>query len=162
MHRRVERVVGMAVEGAERARARLARSPRARALVYRVRNRRQFTSLWAHDVMLGDRVRVDAYEAALRTHLGPDDVVVDLGTGTGVLAMLAARHARRVYAIDHGPIIEAARAVARDNGVMNVEFQNVHSADFDPPERIDAIVHEQSRSSTSVWSPTSPRSATGC
>jgi protein arginine N-methyltransferase 1 len=143
MHRLGERVVGAVVEGADRARARLAKSPRVRKLAYRVRNRRQFTSLWAHDIMLGDRVRLDAYEAALRKHLGPDDVALDVGTGTGVLALMAARHARRVHAIDHGPIIDAARAVARDNGVANVEFHKVHSAEFAPPEPVDAIVHEQ-------------------
>jgi protein arginine N-methyltransferase 1 len=114
-----------------------------RALVYRARNRRQFASLWAHDVMLADRVRVDAYEAALRKHLRPEDVVVDVGTGTGILALLAARHAKRVHAIDHGPIIEAAKAVARDNGVTNIEFHHVHSAEFAPPEPVDVIVHEQ-------------------
>lgn len=143
MHPTVERAAAKGIELADRARTRLAENPRVRELAYRLRNRSQFTSLFAHDIMLADRVRLDAYEAALQKHLRPDDVVVDLGTGTGVLAILAARHARRVHAIEHGPIIEAARAVARDNGVTNIEFHHMHSSEFTCSEPVDVIVHEQ-------------------
>lgn len=137
------RVLGVAVDTAARVRSRIARHPKVRGLAYDLRNRRQFADLQLHDIMLADRPRVDAYEAALRAHLRPDDVVVDLGTGTGVLAFLAARHVARVEAIEHGPIIEAAQAVAAANGIGNVGFHHTHSRSFSLPERADVLVHEQ-------------------
>lgn len=137
------RLVGAADEARARLKALVLRNARLRRVLYQVRNRRTFADLHMHDIMLADGVRVDAYEAALKAHLGPDDTVVDLGTGTGVLALLAARSAREVHAIEHGPIIDAARAVAAENGVTNVRFHRTHSREFTLPGGADAIVHEQ-------------------
>ena len=77
-------------------RARLGRSPRARALVYRLRNAYVFSDLAQHDRMLHDSLRVDAYHRAIERHVAPGDVVVDVGTGTGGLAAFAARRGARV------------------------------------------------------------------
>lgn len=136
--------VGQAVaEVPVRLRARLARDPRVRAFYYSLRNRFIFADLYQHDRMLADRVRVDAYHDALTKLIGPDDVVADLGTGSGVLTFFAARRAKRVHAIEHGPIIEAAMAVGRANGISNVEYHRVNSRSFSPPEQLDVIIHEQ-------------------
>jgi protein arginine N-methyltransferase 1 len=70
-------------------------------------------------------------------------VVADLGTGSGVLTFFAARRARRVHAIEHGPIIEEAMRVGAANGITNVEFHRVNSRSFAPPEGVDVIIHEQ-------------------
>ncbi|HEY5876778.1 MAG TPA: 50S ribosomal protein L11 methyltransferase [Ilumatobacteraceae bacterium] len=127
-----------------KARELMVRSPRVRRLVYSVRNRRLFADLAQHDRMLADSVRIEAYYDALSAHIRPGDVVVDLGTGSGVLGFFAARlGAARVHAIEHGPIIEAAQAVALANGIDNVVFHRVHSSDFELPERADVILHEQ-------------------
>lgn len=132
-----------ALSGLSRAQAAAAASPHVRRLVYEVRNRRSFSDLYQHDRMLADRVRVDAYAQGLAKHLRPDDVVIDLGTGTGVLAMLAARSARTVHAIEHGTIVTWARAVAAENGLGNIDFHAVNSQAFDLDEPVDVIVHEQ-------------------
>lgn len=137
------RLVGAADAGRARVKTLVMRNDRLRRLVYEVRNRRTFADLHMHDIMLADRVRVDAYAAALEANIGPGDTVVDLGTGTGVLALLAARSAREVHAIEHGPIIDAARAVAAENGVTNVRFHRTHSRDFTLPGGADVLVHEQ-------------------
>jgi len=123
--------------------SRLANSPRARRLVYELRNRRTFADLYQHDRMLADAVRTDAYWAAISKHVSEGDVVIDLGTGSGVLSLFAARQGARVHAIEHGPIIEVAREVARDNGATGIEFHRAHSLRFELPDKIDAIIHEQ-------------------
>jgi protein arginine N-methyltransferase 1 len=125
------------------ARGVLARSPTAQRVVYARRNRQQFSDFFQHDRMLGDRIRVRAYEQGFDKHLGQDDVVVDLGTGTGLLAFLAARRVARVHAVEHGSIIEAAEAVAADNGIDNVTFHHTHSSKLELGEKVDAIIHEQ-------------------
>jgi protein arginine N-methyltransferase 1 len=52
--------------------------------------------------------------------------------------------ASKVYALDHSDIIEKAEMVARDNGLINIEFVRTHSRDFTLPEgKADIIVHEQ-------------------
>jgi protein arginine N-methyltransferase 1 len=115
-----------------------------RAAFYRARNSRNFSDLLIHELMLSDAVRVDSYAAAIRKHVGPEDVVVDLGTGTGILALLARqRGARRVYAIDHSRILALAEFVARENRLDGIDFVQCHSADFNPPEKVDVILHEQ-------------------
>jgi type I protein arginine methyltransferase len=140
---------------ARAARARIRRSVMAvgsrlgshewtRRLLYAMKNRLTFEDLYQHDRMLADRVRMGAYRRAIARHVQPGDVVVDLGTGTGILAFLAARAgARLVHAIEHGETIEHARAVARANGITNIVFHRTHSTRFELPERADIILHEQ-------------------
>jgi cyclopropane fatty-acyl-phospholipid synthase-like methyltransferase len=56
------------------------------------------------------------------------DVLIDFGSGTGTLAILAARRCRRVHAVDvSGAMIEHAGAKAAGQGVANIEF---HQAGF--------------------------------
>ena len=59
--------------------------------------------------MVGDRPRTDAFAAAIAEVVRPGDAVLDVGTGTGILAMLAAKAgARKVYAVDQSDIADAA------------------------------------------------------
>lgn len=126
-----------------KARDRLARSPRAQRIAYALRNRNVFADLYQHDQMLADRIRVESYWEAISKHVGEGDVVVDLGTGTGVLALFAAKQGAEVHAVEHGPIAAAAEAVARDNGITNIQFHRVHSKDLELPGQADVILHEQ-------------------
>ncbi len=120
------------------------RNPKLKALVERVRNRSYFSEVHVHEKMLGDQARVDAYHKAIRKHIAEGDVVVDLGTGTGILSLFAAQqNPKRIYAIDHGDIIELAKHVAEENATSNITFMKVHSQQFSPDERVDVILHEQ-------------------
>ncbi len=116
-------------------------SPEAR---YRDFNGRYFADFYEQERMLADQPRMRFYHTAITRHIQPGDRVIDLGTGTGILAAFAARRgASRVYAIDHSEILKHAKTIAAHNGIQNVEFVAAHSTEFSLSERVDVIVHEQ-------------------
>jgi protein arginine N-methyltransferase 1 len=94
--------------------------------------------------MMADSGRIRAYEGAIRQIVKPGAVVVDLGTGSGILALLACRAgARKVFAIEPANIIQLAREIATANGYADrIEFIQRVSTEVTLPERADAIVSE--------------------
>ena len=70
-------------------------------------------------VMLGDARRNRAFERALRARVRPGASVLDLGAGTGVWAVAAARlGARRVVAVEREAVlVPVIEALAREAGV---------------------------------------------
>jgi protein arginine N-methyltransferase 1 len=101
-------------------------------------------SLGEHARMIGDRVRMDAYAEALRRIVKPGSTVLDIGTGTGVCALLACRFgARRVYAVEPDQTIEVARATALANACADrIIFLQDLSTRLVLPERVDVIVSD--------------------
>jgi protein arginine N-methyltransferase 1 len=135
--RAVRSALGFAAE-------RVAASDRLMDLVYDLTNETNFGDLAEHEEMLSDSVRVEAYHRAIVRNITPGDVVLDLGSGTGLLAFLASRAgAGKVYAVEHGDVIEVAREIAGHNGFTNIEFVQANSREFTPPEPIDLVLHEQ-------------------
>jgi protein arginine N-methyltransferase 1 len=98
--------------------------------------------IYDHGRMIADRVRGDAYARAIASTVRPDDVVVDLGTGTGIFAVLACRAgARRIYAIEPAGIIEVAREIAAANGCLDrIEFLQSDSRKIDLPEKANVLM----------------------
>lgn len=74
--------------------------------------------LW-HVPMMNDRLRNDAYFQALRNAVTPNAHVLEIGTGSGLLAMMAARlGARQVTTCEVvAEIADTARAIVADNGL---------------------------------------------
>ncbi len=102
-----------------------------------------FDDILVHQLMLGDDVRMDAYETALRQLVTPDTRVLDFGCGTGILAFLAARAgASRVYAVDRSRFVRVAQLLARDNGFDNIRFFHGEADRLELPEQIDLLVWE--------------------
>ncbi|HLS68307.1 MAG TPA: 50S ribosomal protein L11 methyltransferase [Kiloniellales bacterium] len=137
------RMAGMMI-GLARAMKRVIKSnPTLYGLVYSLRNSQEFSDLFEHEKMLADPVRVDSYAAAIKRAIKPGDRVLDLGTGSGVLSILAARQGAKVYAIDHSDFIHLAAENARQNGVEGISFIHTNSKKFTPPEKLDVLLHEQ-------------------
>jgi protein arginine N-methyltransferase 1 len=114
--------------------------------VLRAAERRNFIEdLSLHEHMLADSVRLGAYRAAIERYVTQQDSVADIGTGTGVLAFLAAaRNPRKVFAVERSkPLLNYARAAAAANGIDNVNFIACSSHKFRPAEPIDVIIQEQ-------------------
>lgn len=71
-----------------------------------------------HFPMVADGPRNREYEAALKRAIRADTIVLDIGAGTGLLSMLAARAgARHVFACESNPTMAAvAKQIVADNG----------------------------------------------
>jgi hypothetical protein len=85
-------------------------------------NEAPFTGLDEFDYhyrMLKDHRRVEAYRQAIEQVVRPGQHVVEVGTGTGILAVLAARAGARVTAIERYAVLEIARAMAQRSGVAD-------------------------------------------
>ncbi|HRQ23960.1 MAG TPA: 50S ribosomal protein L11 methyltransferase, partial [Anaerolineales bacterium] len=116
---------------------------RLQSLFYDFKNEGEFSDLYEHEKMLADRVRVDSYEKAIHRNIKAGQTVIDLGTGTGILSIFAARQGAEVYAIDHSEFIETAKKIAAHNKMDNIHFVYANSRNFTPPEKVDVILHEQ-------------------
>jgi len=102
-------------------------------------------------VMLGeytryvhDHIRTRAYSRALAKAVAPGDRVLDLGSGFGLLSMLAARYgAAEVFAVEQLPFAPLAAALAADNGVAErIRIIHGNSACIDGLPPVDLIVTE--------------------
>jgi len=94
--------------------------------------------------MIADLNRIGAYTQALRGAIRPGAVVMDIGTGPGIMAVLACQlGASRVYAIEPSEVIQAAREIALANHCADkVEFFENLSTKVTIPVRADVIVSD--------------------
>ncbi|MBI4445708.1 MAG: class I SAM-dependent methyltransferase [Acidobacteria bacterium] len=94
--------------------------------------------------MIADKDRLQAYASALKNSITPNSVVLDLGCGQGIFAMLACKYgARRVYALEVENSIELARKIARVNGFESrIQFIQGLSTEVTLPDRVDIIVSD--------------------
>ena len=89
-----------------------------------------------------DARRNDAYAEALRQFVGPESVVLDLGAGTGIHGLIAARlGAKRVYLVEPEDILSVAEEIVRANGLGDrVRCFHGRIEDVRLPEQVDVIV----------------------
>ncbi len=94
--------------------------------------------------MVSDRARTSAFAAAIREVVQPGDVVLDLGTGTGILAMFAAKAgAKKVYAVDATDIADVAIDLVEANGLSDqIQVFHGRADEVQLDQKVDLIVSE--------------------
>lgn len=97
-----------------------------------------------HRSLLADSKRTHAYRQAIRQVVKPGDVVVDLGSGSGILAFFAAEAgARHVYAIDHSHMADFAEFLSGHLGFADrITVLHAPSPKVALPEPADVLVTE--------------------
>jgi len=102
-----------------------------------------------HILMVNDLDRCETYCEAMHETIRPGDVVLEVGTGAGLLSCLAVRlGARHVYTVERSPVLyEVAKKVFAANGVSDkITLVNASSEDLHAlkviKEPIDVFVTE--------------------
>lgn len=102
--------------------------------------------LYHQKEMLCDRVRMDAYFNSIfeNTHHFIGKTVLDVGTGSGILAIWSAQAgARKVYAVEATKMSEHARELVKANNLQDVvEVIEGSMEDITLPEKVDVIISE--------------------
>ena len=120
-----------------------------------------YAQLYHQKQMLADHNRMAAYHSAIlgNADVFKDKVVMDVGTGSGILACWAAQAgARKVYAIEYTDMAKHARQVMKANGVddivtviqgavedikLPIEEDGLETDDPEHPERVvDIFISE--------------------
>jgi len=98
-----------------------------------------------HFPMLNDRARNEAYDKALRRSVAPGFRVLDIGCGTALHSIYAARHgAAYVLAVDmDAALCEVARSVVNRHADVSDRIEVVHVSSLDiEDDKFDLIVCE--------------------
>jgi len=100
--------------------------------------------LSVHADMVYDEERVSRYSEAISSTVKAGDVVVDIGTGTGLLAFLCLRAgARHVHAVERSSAIEWAKLLAGNHGFADrMTFYAGDSREVALTEKVDVVVSE--------------------
>jgi protein-L-isoaspartate O-methyltransferase len=102
-------------------------------------------TLSVHDLLLSDKFRNQAFFEALRQCITSESAVLDIGSGTGIWAVMAARlGARKVVAVERDQLlIGLIRRMARENGVADrVTVVNADSRQAQLDREFDVVVSE--------------------
>jgi protein arginine N-methyltransferase 1 len=107
-------------------------------------NTRREYDLRGYGSMVADTIRMTAYREALARCIKPGAVVVDVGAGTGIMALLACQlGAARVHAIEPSDALAVARELAAANGFSDrIEFHDRPSTEVSLAQPADVLVSD--------------------
>ena len=109
-----------------------------------VKNFGGFDSSPEHIAMLNDRNRTQKFIEAIKETVKEGDVVVEIGTGSGVLAIAAARAgAAKVFTIEAGAMARTAKKIIGETEVAGkIEILSGWSHQVEIPEKADVLIGE--------------------
>ena len=104
----------------------------------------QFIPLHYHFQMLYDTARTSGFRAAIRHVVKPGAVVLELGSGTGVLSFFATEKARKVYSVELNlDLVDESRRLLKMNpNGDKVEVIHGDAFAYIPPEPVDVVICE--------------------
>ena len=103
-----------------------------------------YAEIEVHRTMICDRVRTEGFRRAIDAVVRPGDIVLDIGAGSGILSMFAARAgAAHVYAVERTTVAVLAQDLAVANGFAGI-IEVIHGdvMDVELPQPVDVIVSE--------------------
>jgi len=114
-----------------------------------MKNDLEFAYIWSpaeriHH-MLMDKSRTLAFKDAIFSSLSKDDIVADLGTGSGIMALFATKAgAKKVYAVEINPYAaEVAERIIEENGYQGkIKVICEDARDLSLPKNLDVIIAE--------------------
>lgn len=114
-----------------------------RKFIHKVKNLNSY-SLYNQIYLISLKARTDALRQAIFEYVKPGDVVVDIGTGSGILAIFACQTGtKKVYAIERDPIIKIAKQLAKSNNFEDkISFIYEDSRYVKLPQKADVIISE--------------------
>jgi predicted RNA methylase len=94
--------------------------------------------------MLYDKARIAGFRSAINHVVKPGDIVLELGSGTGVLSFYAAEKASKVYSVEYNlELAEESRRLLRLNpNEERIEVIHADAFEYIPPEPVDAVICE--------------------
>ena len=97
-----------------------------------------------HRTLIADRVRNRALMEALKKIIRKGETVVaDIGAGTGLIGLMAARlGAKEVHLYEMAEVVAVADEVLKRNRVRNCHLMPCSSLDMVDPPRVDVVISE--------------------
>lgn len=97
-----------------------------------------------HRTLIADRARNEAFARALASVIKKGETTVaDIGAGTGLLALMAARvGAREVFLYEAAEVAGVAAKALKANGARNCHLFPCHSTEMVDPPKVDVVVSE--------------------
>jgi len=106
-----------------------------------------YSSYYIHEQMLKDKERTGTYQDAIMKNpeVFKDKIVLDIGCGTGILSIFAAKSgAKHVYGIEFADIADYAKEIITKNGLndkITIIKGKVEEVQL-PVEKVDIIISE--------------------
>ena len=106
-----------------------------------------YSSFNIHEEMLKDKIRTGTFKDAImeNSDIFKDKIVLDIGCGTGILSIFAAKAgAKQVYAIEYADIADYAKEIIKRNNLndkITVIKNKVEETEL-PVEKVDIIISE--------------------
>lgn len=106
-----------------------------------------YSSFYIHEEMIKDYVRTNSYRKAIEGNpeAFKDKIVLDIGCGTGILSIFAARAgAKHVYSLEFADIADFAKEIVKKNGLgdkITIIKSKVEEAVL-PVDKVDIIISE--------------------